>query len=75
MGVATKSYDIGVDSCVNVVVPQGFDPRNNEEHARIVTEIALRKFRHLMEIGDFNIEWDLREYEDHDPTTEPDGGV
>jgi len=70
----TKSYDIGADSFVNVVVPEHYDP-SQDDYAKVIYEIALRKFRERIEEGDFHIEWDLREYEDHDPTTQPDREV
>ena len=70
----TKSYDIGVDSFVNVVVPDHYDPALSD-HANVIYQIALRKFQERLNEGDFNIDWDLRQYESHDPTTQPDREV
>ena len=70
----TKSYDISVDSFVNVVVPDHYNPKQSD-HANVIYQIALRKFQDRLDDGDFNIDWNLRKYESHDPTTLPDREV
>ena len=70
----TKSYDISVDSFVNVVVPEHYDPALSD-HAKVIQEIALRKFRERLDQGEFYIDWDLRQYEHHNPNDSPDWEV
>ena len=69
----TKSYDISMDTFVNVTVPADYDPDNDGDFSEIMN-IATKKFMERLRDREWTPGWPLEEYYDHDPSDPPDTG-